>query len=72
MAISGRERREQIIKILNSSETPVAGTELAKELGVSNGMISNWENDVNEPGLSHIKNIAIFFDVSADYIVGTK
>ena len=44
--------------------------ELAKELGVSNGMISNWENDVNEPGLSHIKNIAIFFDISADFIVG--
>lgn len=46
--------------------------ELAKELGVSNGMISNWENDVNEPGLSHIKNIAIFFDVSADFIVGVN
>ena len=44
--------------------------ELAKELKVSNGMISNWENNVNEPGLSHIKNIAIFFDVSADFIVG--
>ena len=46
--------------------------ELAKELGVSNGMISNWENDVNEPGLSHIKNISIFFDVSADFIVGVN
>lgn len=45
---------------------------LAKELGVSNGMISNWENNVNEPGLSHIKNLAIFFDVSADFIVGIK
>ncbi len=39
MAMSGRERREQIIKILNSSETPVAGTELAKELGVSRQVI---------------------------------
>ena len=39
MAISGRERREQIIKILNSSEMPVAGTELAKELGVSRQVI---------------------------------
>ena len=45
---------------------------LAKELDVSNGMISNWENNINEPGLTHIKNIAIFFDVSADYIVGTN
>ena len=39
MAMSGRERREQIVKILNSSETPVAGTELAKELGVSRQII---------------------------------
>ena len=29
MAMSGKERREQIIKILNSSEMPVAGTDLA-------------------------------------------
>lgn len=39
MALSGRERREQIIKILNSSNTPVAGTDLAKELGVSRQVI---------------------------------
>ena len=39
MAMSGRERREQIVKILNSSETPVAGTDLAKELGVSRQII---------------------------------
>ena len=39
MALSGQERREQIIKILNSSEMPVAGTELAKELGVSRQVI---------------------------------
>ena len=45
---------------------------LAKELDVSNGMISNWENNINEPGLTHIKNIATFFNVSADYIVGIK
>ena len=39
MAMSGKERREEIIKILNSSEMPVAGTELAKELGVSRQVI---------------------------------
>ncbi len=39
MAMSGRERREEILKILNSSDTPVAGTELAKELGVSRQVI---------------------------------
>ena len=36
--MSGKERREEILKILNNSEMPVAGTELAKELGVSSAM----------------------------------
>ena len=39
MAMSGKERREEILKILNNSEMPVAGTELAKELGVSRQVI---------------------------------
>lgn len=39
MAMSGRERREQIVKILNNSKIPVAGTDLAKELGVSRQVI---------------------------------
>lgn len=39
MAFRGTERREQILKILNSSGEPVAGTDLAKELGVSRQVI---------------------------------
>lgn len=39
MAISGRERREQIVKILKNSDKPVAGTELAKMLEVSRQVI---------------------------------
>ncbi len=39
MALRGTERREQILKILNSSGKPIAGTDLAKELGVSRQVI---------------------------------
>lgn len=39
MAISGQERREQILKILKNSNIPVAGTELAKQLNVSRQVI---------------------------------
>ena len=46
--------------------------QLAKELGVSNGMISMWENNVCEPSLSHIKKTAKFFAVSADFLVGLE
>lgn len=39
MAMSGQERREEIIKIIKNSSKPVAGTELAKRLGVSRQVI---------------------------------
>ena len=39
MAMSGKERREQILKILKSSEKPVPGVELAKLLEVSRQII---------------------------------
>ena len=39
MAISGQQRREEILKILRNSKEPVAGTELAKQLDVSRQVI---------------------------------
>ena len=37
--MNGQERREQIIEIIKNSDKPVAGTTLAKELGVSRQVI---------------------------------
>lgn len=39
MAMGGQERREQILKILRDEDKPIAGTELAKRLGVSRQVI---------------------------------
>lgn len=39
MALSGQDRREQILKILRSSTKPVPGTDLAKQLDVSRQVI---------------------------------
>lgn len=39
MALSGKERREQILKILKGSDKPVVGTELAEQLNVSRQII---------------------------------
>ncbi len=44
--------------------------ELAKQLGVSNGVISLWENGLREPGMYSLIQIAKYFDVSIDYLVG--
>lgn len=46
--------------------------QLAKLVGVSAGMISIWENNINEPKASYIKALAEVLDVSTDYLLGLK
>lgn len=46
--------------------------QLASEIGVSDCAISNWENDINEPKISFLVKLAVFFDVTADYLVGLE
>lgn len=44
--------------------------ELAKALGVSRGAYASWENGRRKPDFLQLSNIANFFDVSIDYLVG--
>lgn len=44
--------------------------QLAKLIGVSNGVISFWENDVNEPKASYIVKLCIALDVTPNYLLG--
>lgn len=44
--------------------------ELASHLGVSNGAIGMWETGKRQPDLETIKKMAIFFNVSTDYLLG--
>lgn len=46
--------------------------QLAKILGVSNGIISIWENNVNEPKATFLKKLAIALDVTSDYLLGLR
>ena len=46
--------------------------ELEKIIGVSNGIISVWENNVNEPKATFIKRLATALDVTSDYLLGLK
>ena len=41
--------------------------QLAKLVGVSNGMISIWENNINEPKASYLKALAVALDNSEKY-----
>lgn len=46
--------------------------ELAKALGYNQSMISFWEKGINEPTESAIRKTAIYFNVSADYLLGLE
>ena len=53
-------------------EKGISKYQLAKEIGTSHQAITYWENGINEPKLSYIKQLAIFFDVTSDYLVGLE
>ncbi len=46
--------------------------ELAKLMGVSNGMISFLETDKYEPTASNIVKAAKIFNVTTDYLLGNE
>ena len=50
-------------------EKGLSQPQLAQLVGVSNGIISIWENNINEPKASYIKKLAEIFGVSADYLL---
>lgn len=45
---------------------------LAKAINTTDAAVSNWENAINEPKISYLKNIALFFGVSTDYLLGLE
>ena len=63
------------IKLLRK-EQGLTQEELAEQLNVkfdlsiNKSMISKWENDKSDPYLEYAKNIADFFNVDLDYLVG--
>lgn len=43
---------------------------LSKALGVSDTTVLRWENETISPTIEHLYNMAMFFNVSADYLLG--
>ena len=42
---------------------------LSKEIGVSEGLISNWRSGKRRPAMNNIIKLAEYFEVSADYLL---
>ena len=47
-------------------------SELAKKVGATQKAIDFWEKGINEPKASYIINLASFFGVSTDYLLGIE
>ena len=53
-------------------ERKMGQVQLAKEIGVSKGIISLWENGLREPNMTSLIALAKFFCVSIDFLVGLE
>lgn len=60
-----RLKKQRINKQLSQAQ-------LAKALNVSQRSISSWETGFRQPNLETLILIAIFFDVTTDYLLGLE
>ena len=61
------ERVKQTLK-----ETGITQKQMAKQLNIQTSTLCEWLNDHNEPPMQTIVDIAVYLDVSADYLLGIK
>ena len=51
-------------------EKGVSQRQAARELGVSQALLSHYENGIREPGLAFVVRACDYYDTSADYLLG--
>ena len=61
------ERVKQELKMQNKKQV-----DLAKHLSVQKSTLSEWLNDRNEPPMKTIVDIALYLNVSTDYLLGIE
>ena len=65
---------EILTKRLNQllEENHITRYKLAKDFNCSKATIINWCDGINEPKATQIKELAIYFDVTTDYLLGLE
>lgn len=53
-------------------EHKITKYKLAKDLGVNKQTVIFWCDNVNIPKINYLHDIAVYFDVSADYLIGLE
>ncbi len=54
------------------TEKGISQAKLAKEIGATQKAVDFWEKGINEPKASFVINLAKFFCVSADFLLGIE
>ena len=50
----------------------ITQAELAKQLGITRAGVNAWEMGISVPSTQYIVELALFFGVSADYLLGLE
>ena len=53
-------------------ENKLSQQEIASKIGVSQRAVSKWLREETEPTATNLFNLALFFDVSSDFLLGLK
>ena len=51
-------------------EADISQRKAAKDLGISQALLSHYENGIREPGLAFVRRACDYYHVSADYLLG--
>ena len=67
-----RDMNENFARVLSllRQEKGVSQRKAAGELGISQALLSHYENGVREPGLAFVTRACDYYHVSADYLLG--
>ena len=53
-------------------EEKLSARDLADKIGVSDASIIRWENNQINPNIEYLYALAVYFKVSADYLLGSE
>lgn len=61
---------ERLNKLIG--ENNITRYKLSVDIGVNKQTVVFWCDGVNEPKIRYLKKLALYFDVSADYLLGLE
>lgn len=54
------------------AENKISKYHLAKDIGVNKQTVIFWCDGINEPKITYLKRLSVYFGVSADYLIGLE